>query len=85
MYAATQSPARLHIFCQMTGRPCSFIETRGSIISNQSNVNQDQFVHDGLHVKECSGHLKVKQLGAINPGDNCFADHISRQLSNNVC
>ena len=78
MYAATQSPARLHIFCRMTGRPCSFIETRGSIISNQSNVNQDQFVHNGLHVKVCSEYLKVKQSWAINPGDNCFADDISR-------
>ena len=32
-----------------------FIETREEIIFDQSKVNQDQFVHEGLYVKVCSG------------------------------
>ena len=64
MFAATQSPARLHTLCWMTVRSCSFIETRGSIISKQSNVNQDHSIHEGLHVKVCWGCFKVKLSSA---------------------
>ena len=53
--------ALMHVFYQMTGRTLSFIERRGWIISDQSNVNQDQSVHKGLNVKMCWGCLKVNK------------------------
>ena len=51
-------------FCWMMGRCYPFVETWGSIISKQSNVNQDHSVHEGLYVKVCWGCLKVKLSSA---------------------
>ena len=52
-------------FCWMMGRCYPFVETWGSIISKQSNVNQDHSVHEGLYVKVCWGCLKVMLSSAL--------------------